>query len=135
MRARRLTRRAVMAGETETTDKDTHSAHSLTEDTDAGPSFRSSPRKRGSSANSHSSWPALCRPSRFGGHSASTIRDGRHIGVRKHAVLRTAMSGHDGARKVAHRHFTIALMRSADVPCFSTSQIRSPIERRSSLHQ
>ena len=39
------------------------------------------------------------------------------------------------AREDAHRHFTNALMRSDDVPCFSTSQIRSPIEIRSSLHQ
>ena len=41
--------------------------------------------------------------------------------------------GLDGVKR--RRHFTIALMRSTEVPYFSTSQIRSPTEIRSSLHQ
>jgi error-prone DNA polymerase len=42
-----------------------------------------------------SSWPGLSRPSTSSLNEKNKDMDARHIGVRKHAVLRTAMAGHD----------------------------------------
>ena len=54
-----------------------------------------------------------------------TDSDSRFRGNERRGIVRTT----------ARSHFTIALMRAADVPCFCTSQIRSPIEIRSSFVQ
>jgi hypothetical protein len=41
------------------------------------------------------SWPGSSRPSTFGSLLSGEDVDARDIGVRKHAVLWTAMRGHD----------------------------------------
>src|SRR5216683_2676036 len=75
------------------------------------------------------SWPGLSRPSRSERHTrASRSEMPQHIGVRKHAVLRTAMAGHDGGKVVrrAHTHRSFPRTRESRVT-ISESAIGAPV--------